>query len=66
MDKPCLLSLCAAARAVCVLFLPVWDAWHTPSQLLLEVLSTVGQVKGVRSLRKDLVLWVSTRYPASA
>lgn len=54
-----------------MLSFPTWeaqDAWQSPSQFLLEVLETVGQVKGVRSLRMDLVLltWVSMRYLASA
>lgn len=71
MGRPCLLLLCAAAKAVSMLSFPTWeaqDAWQSPSQFLLEVLETVGQVKGVRSLRMDLVLltWVSMRYLASA
>lgn len=69
MGRPCLLLLCAAAKAVSMLSFPTWeaqDAWQSPSQFLLEVLDTVGQVKGVRSLRMDLVLltWVSMRYLA--
>lgn len=57
MGKPCLLSLYAEAGAVSVLFFPIWfllpqfcggwDAWHSPAQLLLEVLATRAQMKCV-------------------
>lgn len=45
-----------------------WDAWHSLAQLPLEVLATVGQVRQVMSLGKDLALlnWVFMRYPPSA
>lgn len=66
MSKPCLLSLCAELEAVSMFFFPIWsllpqfhserDVWHGPALLLMEELAIVGQVKWVRSLRKDLAV----------